>query len=351
MGTKTFKTLYTELSGQIPNLPIPLAKTLLQRAWEAVCNARQWSFLIAEGMYISPAPVTEGSVSITQYSNVVTFDATAVTALTGLTYPLLTERQLRIGTSTYSITDATNLGVDGTVTLDGIVLEATNATSAYTVMKCYYGLPLTRAGVQDTDFLRFNSIYNPINNTYFSVLDGTRQFLDRIDPQRAVSSYPNGMFTFGSSSTGTPQWEMYPNPAFSGHYFVNYQKRFTTQTDTSLFPNVIPDDLVMARGLYEGCLWADANKTLGKEMQGTNWRLLATEHNIKYSNPRPTLTHPLGLLEIAERNDEEMHPQNLITPPFGGVWANSGWLNTLSGQTEGAIDIYGNSVSVIMRLP
>lgn len=350
MGQKTFKTLYTELQGLIPNLPITLAKTQLQRAWEDVCNERQWSFLMAEGLYISPAAISTGAFSITQYSNTITANAAAITALTGLTNPVITQRQIRLGTSTYSITDASTFTVDGILTLDGMVLEDTDAAASYSIYRAYYGLPLDKSGAEVTDFLRFNSIYAPQANYRFATLDGSRQALDMIDPQRTISGNPTGLFAFAANSSGSPLWEMYPNPSFSAYFVVSYQRRYVIQSDTATFPFVIPDQLVMEKAQYYACLWADANKGLHPAMQQTNWRLLATEHNIAYSNPRQTMTHSIGLLETAKKNDEEMYPQNLIMPPSGSLFRDSDIISTLSGGGGAAIDIDGNLVMIQSRL-
>jgi hypothetical protein len=89
--TITYKDFYLELANAIPKLPVPLAKRFVNRALHDIYDSRQWSFLKDEGILYSPAVITSGSFSVIQFSNIVTANAAAITALNNLNNPLLTK--------------------------------------------------------------------------------------------------------------------------------------------------------------------------------------------------------------------------------------------------------------------
>lgn len=308
----TFKDFYSEILGTIPKIPIPIAKRLINRAWRDVQDAHQWSFLQQEGVLFSPGVITSGTVSVTQFSNSITFDATARAALQ-VTNPVMTKRQFRVagGGEIYNFISTVNAGT-GIATLDRPFIETTNSASGYLVYRCYYGPPqLGTSGTEVTDFLRYNTIYNPAISDYFRGVQLSRDLLNKMDPQRSnVGNNPYYLFTYKGSSDGTPQFEMWPHPTASQAYLCSYQRRGVELSGaTDVLPLVIPDDLILERALYLGCLWAEKNKARYTELKGINWMIIGKEHNKTYSNI--DARNP-GLLEIACRQDEEAFPQSII---------------------------------------
>lgn len=306
----TYQDFWSEIKQTFPNLSPFLAQRFVQRSVIDIYTSHQWSFLQEEGVLFSPAIITTGTFSITQFSNQITANAAAITALTGLVNPLITKRQIRFGVQIYNI-----LSFDsgtGIIELDRPVVDSTNAAATYRLYRCYYGPPMQGInGVEVTDFMRYNTIYNPAISSYFRDVQAPRDILNQKDPQRnVVGNNPYFLFTYKGSSDGTPQFEMWPHPFSAQAYLCSYQRRgiqLTNATDT--LPLVIPDDLVIQRASYYGCLWAMKNQSRYPELKGVNWMLAAKEHDREYSN---ISAQSPGILEITQRQDEEVFPQSLI---------------------------------------
>ena len=72
-----FIDLYRELVGTFPDLPPEQAKRFINRAQRDAYDAWNWSFLAGEGQLNIPDAVSDGTITLTQNSQVVTADATA----------------------------------------------------------------------------------------------------------------------------------------------------------------------------------------------------------------------------------------------------------------------------------
>lgn len=308
-----FQTLWGEIKNTFPNLSSFLAQRFIQRAVTDVYQNHQWSFLQQEGVLYSPGIITSGAFSITQFSNIVTANPTAITALNNLSNPILTKRQIRFGIELYNIVSVDGaFGANGLLTLDRPVIEITNATQSYQCYRCYYGPPQFGVnGSETTDFLRYNSIYNPAISSYFIGVQLPRDILNMRDPQRSsVGNNPYYLFAYQSASDGSPLFEMWPHPTSSNVYLCSYQRQgLTLANPTDILPVVIPDSLILEKAMWYGCLWADKNKGRYEELKGTNWLLMAQTHKKTYSNI--TSSDP-GLLQITQVQDNEIFPQQLI---------------------------------------
>lgn len=310
-----FGEMWGEVLQTFPNLSPFLAKRFVQRAVIDIYTSHQWSFLTAEGVLFSPAEIATGTFSIVQFSNTITADALAITSLNGLSNPILTKRQIRFGGfgQIYNIigVDA-NFASNGILTLDRPVVDPTNTSSPYMVYRCYYGPPQDGVfGAETTDFIRYNTIYNPAISDWFRGIQVPRDILNKKDPQRTVvGNNPYYLFTYKGSSDGTPLFEMWPHPTSAGAFLCSYQRAgVTLSANTDTLPIVIPDDLVLEKSLYYGCLWANKNQSRYPELSGVNWMLLAQAHKRAYSN---ISSKEPGILEITQRQDEEVFPQSLI---------------------------------------
>jgi hypothetical protein len=300
----TYKEFYLELTNSIPRLPVTLAKRLVNRAWRDIQDSRQWSFLKGEGHLYSPAIVTSGTFDCLKFNSTVTANPTAIAAISGMSNPDATLRQIRFGTGPNSVYNIQALDPDftnnGVLYLDRPYLETTNPTATYKVYRCYYGPPLvltydsqnnsTLAEV--TDFLRYNDIYNPVNSRWFVLPVKQREELDNRDPQRAVFGIPYSLYAY-KYVNNVPYFEMWPHPRDAVAYICSYQRRATEfSSDASTLPIPIPDELLMERSLFYGCEWASKNQTRYAELKGINWRLEQAAHKITYSNiskPEPRL--------------------------------------------------------------
>lgn len=309
-----FQTLWGEVLQTFPNLSSFLAKRFVQRSVLDIYNSHQWSFLNAEGVLFSPSIISTGTFSIIKFSNTITANSAAILTLDNLSNPILTQRQIRFSTELYNIISVdASFSSNGLLTLDRPVLESTSTSQTYQVYRCYYGPPLLGInGVETTDFLRYNSIYNPAISSWFTGLIPTpSELLNNRDPQRTSFGIPFKLYTHAATSTGTPQFEMWPHPLSSAAYITSYQRLGMVPTlPTDVLPLLINDDLVLQKAFWYGCMWAYKNQVRYDDLKGVNWLLAAAQHNKEYSNLSSASP---GILERTQIQDGESYPVDLIT--------------------------------------
>jgi hypothetical protein len=291
----TLEDLTAELKSHIDVLPILLCEKLIQRAWAEIRTRRHWSFLLADGILFTPGEINTGTFSVTQFSTAVQASAAAITALTPLSNPVITLRQIRFaGGPLYEI--ASYNGGTGAMVLKRAYRESTNTLSAYACYRAYYGPPIKDDGSEETDFLRWVAICDPSTNYFFVKLAGTAQELQLIDPNRAFSGLPYGMYSIPSNTTTkVPRWEMHPHPNFERAYLAVYQKRGVDLLAGESLPPAISDELVLERALVRACNWAKINMGRHASLKGVGWGDAAIEHQRNY----------IDMLKRAERDDEE----------------------------------------------
>ena len=310
-----------ELLGFVPKLNIDLAGKLVNRAWKDIREHRPWSFLAKETILTAPALINTGTALVTQYSTLVTMDAPAIVALTGLANPLITLRQFRVsGGPIYNITGFVVAG--GLLTLDRAYQATTDATATYQVYQCYYPAP-------SSSFLRWVSVVDPANARQLR-LHWTRQEIDMRDPQRTSQGNPRAVVAYKLGTVGTdtsvPFFELWEHPVSQLAFFCLYQERGSdfSARDEAL-PGQIPEDLLMYRARYHAYEWAEANKGTHLELQGADWLRLRRDLDRDYKE----------VLQRTEKQDEETFLQMLTIPqyehsPFGPI-VDSNWLQTHAG--------------------
>jgi hypothetical protein len=290
----TLEDLRNELLTWIPDMPLLLAEKTIQRSWAEVRARRQWSFLLDDGILFTPGQISSGSFSVTQFSTTVQADADAIIALASLANPMITLREIRFaGGPIYEISSYDD--ITGVLTLSRAYRESTNATSEYSVYRCYYGPPILNDGSEGTDFLRWVAIYDPTNAYWFTKLAGTAQELNFYDPQRAFSGQPFGMYSITSSSNNVPRFEMHPHPLSERAYRAVFQRRGIDILAGAEFPPAIPEELILERALARGCNWAKTNIGVFPRLAKVGWGDSAIEHQRNY----------IDILKRAERDDEE----------------------------------------------
>lgn len=318
-----FDTAWNELIGVVDGIDPFSAKKFINRSFIDISNVREWGYLRGRAVVQIPAPVTTGTVAVTQFSDSVLFDATAATVLDvfGLNPPI-TQCQIKISTrgGTYSIIDYQPGGV---ATLDRAYQEDTDAASAYVLLRCYISPP--------ADFLRWISINDPLRGwTLMWGARWTQQTLDRIDSQRTCGGDPLVFATY-IPRDGHTQYEVWPNPLTGRAFLTEYRKRGVDLVSDDVIPEAIGMDLLMSRAKYRAFEFGAAKATsaaksgvyiaLMKEAKASYDEQLRKYVMLDKAQNPDTVVIP------SDRNLWPMDADYLASHagPWGGYWSGTGW--------------------------
>ena len=277
-----------------------------------------------DGVIVCPVMLTAGTFSVTQYASSVTANAAASAAL--LPYvagtPLLTQMQIRFGGSStlaagqvYRIMAVNSDNPAALVlTLDRMVVEATNAASTYQCYRCYVTPP-------QSNFLAWDEV---VDMTYGFRLkkDRTSGQFDLVDPQRTSQgdAYYLGYFRtagpYGSSNTpdpnveqGSPIYELWPAPTSGRTFYARFEQKgweFSSPTDTQ--PATIDDQLILERAFgWYSYKFAMANTQNFPTLKNNNWLAMIQTAKGEYKE----------LLMKAKRNDDAQALQTVWSRGHG----------------------------------
>jgi hypothetical protein len=300
-----------------------LVETWVRRAWRRIRDKRVWSFLTTDDSVVCPAQITAGTLSITQFNNVVTADATASAALLAVGTLIETPFQclsLRFGglgntSQIYNIVsvDQTNPAAI-VITLNRVIVEATNAASTYQCYRPYVAAPVS-------DFLRWISFVDMVNGWQLAG-DFKSSFFDQMDPQRQSfgQAYNLGYYKDSddnpSNQTPVPIYELWPGPTDGQTFYVRYRRQgtdFAKPTDTQ--PQIIPDELIVQYALaYHAYPWARVNAGRFAALQKVNWNAaIADAMKIIHGVPGGSV----GILQDACRQDDNQTVQSILKRGHG----------------------------------
>jgi hypothetical protein len=314
-----FQDLTGELVGLIPGLPVPLARTYINRAWRKIRDVRPtWGWLHGDAAIVCPAQITAGTFNVVQYATTVTADANASAALLAQAQPGavpgLTNLQIRfyataVAAQIYNIVSVNVTNPAALVlTVDRMIVEATNPTSTYIVYRVYFTPPIS-------DFQSFTSIVDMVNG-YDLALDYSSEQFDVWDPQRGALGLANycGAYKGTLQTTGqsVPMYELWPGSTNGQSFYCRYVRagaNFVQPTDTQ--PTIIPDDLIIQFALLNGGYrYAQMHPLQQPALKGANWVALMQEAREQiYGNPQRGIT---GMLRDTIRNDEEQSLRMLV---------------------------------------
>jgi len=310
----TLLELSANLVGEIPSLPRLIAQKYINKAILEIRRDYLWSWNIGEGILVVPPLLSTGTVSVTQFSNHITFDAVAMAAIAPIenAIPPLIERQFRIPSGPiYNILSYDN--TTGIAVLDRIYMETTNAGAQFAIYKCYYDPPSSDGVNPNNDFLRYLTILNNVQGYAISGkrLNQPRSNLNRRDPLRGAIGWPFYAFAYrpkpiadpatlnlttGGPTNGQMQYELWPHPTYSVALLCQYEKNHVDLVPNDYIPDTLPETLVMYRALEFGYRWAMQNVGRDPTLKGTDWRFLLAEIQKKYAME----------LVGAKRNDKEI---------------------------------------------
>ena len=280
----------SELTGLLPGLSPFLADTMINRAWRDVRDAKLWSWLQEDAGVFCPVQTTAGTVSVTQFSDTATCDATASAALLAISLPApldLTALQIRFGGAgpasqvgqVYNITAFDDTDPTAVVlTFGRVYMAVTNATASYQCYRCYI-TPTVQ------DFLMWQSFVDMINGWALR-LNFSSTYFDQRDPQRTAQgmAYYVGSYKGNPESEPQPRYELWPHPTSGQQFYTRYRRvgeDFTSPADVP--PVLIPEDLIMARAFgYHAYPFAAANVSRFPAMKGANWIALIMDAKKNY---------------------------------------------------------------------
>jgi hypothetical protein len=272
-----------ELQGVAPQIPIDYCKTLVNRARADVYRKNLWSFQMFEANWTSPPQINAGTVTVTQGSNQVVFDATAAAVINavGSVPSQIIQRQFRVGIGTiYNI-----WGWDGvnTATLDRLYAEPSGSTVAYMIYQCYYAAPMQdfKTWLTVRDIINFNDL----------ILNKNRDWADQRDPQRSLYYIPTHVLPYSvdlnpaSPTYRNQMFELWSQPTFQLVYQLwGLRKGVEFVNDGDELPPQLGEDCLMALAKYGAYQWCEANwnPTMGK--QKPNY--LALMQGLVNNNPK-----------------------------------------------------------------
>lgn len=285
----TFKDLYFEITGTLPDLPVQQAKRFINRAQREAYDSWNWSFLAGETQLNIPDLLDDGTITVTQDSRVITADATAAAVWQALgNFIPITDRSIKIGTDQPYQIRAFD-GVD-TVYIDRPYPNETETGLTYSMYRPYYAPP--------DDFNRWVSVVDTVDA--WNLIPGKKkEWLDWIDPQRTTIGGPAQFIAFfmrqpaetipvfGANLSDTPVlgrdlYELWPAPtaAMSLYaYFKKYGADLTADNDTSRFT----DNLLISRALCHAYRFASVNQIgFGKTTGKVNWSLVTQQAKLDY---------------------------------------------------------------------
>ena len=282
----SYLALWSELAGLVPKLPAPLAQTHVQRAFRRICDSRPWSFNTAIGTLNSATMIAAGTVTTTEFSNEITFDATAIAALTPQlsTTPPLLGMQFRVFPGPlYTITSFNS--TTGVAILDAPYANPGGSLQSYQVYQAYFLPPFPNVE-------RFRSIVDPNNAYTFKKGIFARERLDRADPQRTNQGQPyyavpcDALFnvSYAKVPQGAARWEFWPHPTGPQTFICTcqlIQPSFSNPQDT--LPDAVPDDVVVSGAMVNSAIpWAMMNAGRFPELQKVNWAVMLKTYKDSY---------------------------------------------------------------------
>lgn len=275
----SLETIASRLTGYVANLPKEEAYNLVNEAWKDIRNDRLWSFQLCEDGIATPTVIQTGTVTAVLGQNTVTLDAAATTALTGLTNPLLTQRQFRI--QGYTIYNIVNL-VGSVLTLDRPFIDPPGSGLSYMCYQAYYVAPVK-------DFKRWLDWRDMTNGVWLDIYKD-RSEINIGDPKRLFFAFPYYVLGFQTdnrpltSTQGYMMYELYPNPLS----VVSYM-RWWVRTGADLVnpddvvPEPITDELLFFKSKVRAYQWAEGNKNPDSPRgAGADFKFLTTSAEAEY---------------------------------------------------------------------
>lgn len=321
--------LWFSLTGEVPGLPFPLAKSKLNEALGAVYDESYWSFQIKTSGWLTPGLLfasgtqSSGTITATAYSNQIIGNATAAALWAAYSsMPLLTQCQIR--SPFYALYDIVAFDGVNTFTLDRPWMEPSGTGLTYMIYQAYFPVPVA-------DFKRFFAVRDTTMNAPIDYWSQSQQDLSLKDPQRTIFNLPACAVPFdtdsrtGSATPGYMRYELWPHPLSVLPYAIAYMRRgplLTLPADT--VPSPLTEELIMWRAKEVAYQWAEAQKgTDIKRGSGADYRFLAEAARAEYDKR----------LKTARDRDRDLYELYFTRFVRGaGAWWNTDGFYSMNGQ-------------------
>ena len=220
----TFITMYRQLREYVPELPIFLAKKLINDRYRRALDARPWSGLRGEGMLVIPNSYSVGTVTVPQGGTTVTGVGTSWNiSMIGMQMKVANQGPI---ITIADVTDATHL----TLSQEYPLSNYGSVASGYTILQNFVTMP--------ADFKYFMVIYDPYRQwrLFFNM---TQQDMSLWDPGRTNQGDPWVLADLKFNNAGRAQYELWPGPTSARGYNYYYQKQgadLVNDDDRPIFP-------------------------------------------------------------------------------------------------------------------
>lgn len=219
-----------------------LCRYWVQQVYSRLCDRRSWSWLRAEGEFLTE-DAKSGTVNVTRQSAHVTG--------VGLTFAASdVDRQFRVGTApVYTIQEFIS---STEVVLDRVYGGATASATTGQVIDAYVTCP--------EDFGQFIAVIDP-NRSWRLRLHITEHEINRWDARRAFSGTPFALISRRLGTTdataGGAQYELWPYTTTAQNYPFYYFVRPAILQDADEFLGVLAKrvDVLVTGALVEAALW------------------------------------------------------------------------------------------------
>ena len=267
-------------------MSIDYAQTLVNRAWRDIRRQNLWSFQLFDANWVSPNLIAgTGTCTTVQGSNQVVFNSTAAAALNAI-YPGgplpngLLSRQFRVGISTIYNILAWNSGTS-TMTLDRPFTDVGGSGHGFTIFQCYYAAPYQ-------DFWCWINIRDIVNFNNLNI-NGTREQVDKMDPQRTLFYLPTWCVPYQQDMNPTsptytwPMFELWGQPQYSLVYqLYGIRRGVQLVNDTDTLPPPIGEDVVIALASSYAYQWAEGTKGDMPRNVGADFKFLISSTMAEY---------------------------------------------------------------------
>jgi hypothetical protein len=284
----TYAAMYRELLQFVPNLPVFLARKLINERYRQVMESRPWSGLRGEGIVTVPDAYTTGTVDVVQGST--SFTGHGTTWTSGMI-----GRQFKVNARGPQLTILTVPSATSLTTDLGYPLASATGQN-FSIQQCY----ITMAA----NFKRFVVVYDALRQ-WRLFFNWKVEELASMDPARTSIGDPWLIVDYKMNTSGQPMYELWPSPSIARGYSYlcfNQATDLVNDTDTPLYP--LRGSEIVYGALADACRWPGTSDFPNPLFEKAQLMLPAFEGKFREA------------LNVAEREDENIFLNYWSRPEF-----------------------------------